>query len=421
MDNEHDCSDFVRPIKCELFEEDSPIDYSSHHHENKTEVYNNEYDDGYDFSQMVKCELIEEDDPQPCCSHQQSEIETETLQHYNDDENDFVRPIKCEIIEEKPLPPPWYRLHQYEIKTETLQHYSNEIELMSCWKRKRISNAEEFQDSPGPNQPVRPSSTASSSSTASVASTAFSSASSSSSLSSKPKTPTRRRRSHQDFDAPTRITFGGTEIQLKLKKRCRFRLPDVEPQSDFDCSDSEADATDDPMIRLRLAIATLTEERHVRLRIQSMVDEQNQAMAIDVDQELDAKKIQTHYQPNKARSGLNRYPDETDDAFVKRMKNNAACRKSRNKSKIVRETTKLRWTTLTRQNKAMRTEMRRIRAKMLPKLSELELVTEPHPLSECFQKQAQIQFVYDRYGPNLYGEESLLLQRFLLPPPPKFR
>lgn len=207
------------------------------------------------------------------------------------------------------------------------------------------------------------------------------------------------------------IDYGDTEITMKFKKPGRFQIPNVEPQSDFDCSDNECDANDNPMIRLRLVSHTLRQDnKELCATIDKIAMRQNNEMYLAVEAALKAKPIKTHYHQNKARGGVGRYAGESDQAFVKRMKNNAASRKSRNKSKVIRVTTTIRWKKLQEQNKGMRKEMRLLRHEMLQNLELLEKSNKQHLLTKCFSEDAIVQFVYDKYGPYLYGNQSPLLE-----------
>lgn len=46
-------------------------------------------------------------------------------------------------------------------------------------------------------------------------------------------------------------------------------------------------------------------------------------------------------------------------------------------------------------------------------LHELKRERQPHPLRKCFRKRAQDDFVFERYGPKLYGEDSLMVKLLL--------
>lgn len=208
--------------------------------------------------------------------------------------------------------------------------------------------------------------------------------------------------------------YKNTQFTFVLKKKDWLDMR-VNPDSDFiDISDNEVDANDESMIRLRLISKTLRKKSDVRRKINEMEMEQNKHNEMAILRALQANRIETlQYHQNKARGGVGQYPGESNAAFVKRMKNNAASRKSRKKSKVSRATKSVRWKKLLEQNKEMRMEMRILRTDIFGKLELIEQSNKQHFLSDCFTNYAIRNFVVNNCKNTSIGVpslESILIQ-----------
>lgn len=189
--------------------------------------------------------------------------------------------------------------------------------------------------------------------------------------------------------SPNKMIYRNTHIVFRPKKRIDFSMQ-LEPQSDFEVSDDELDATDVPMIRFRLVCKIVEKSDVIKDVIESLAMQQNQQIERAV---AGAVAPNPHF--GRAEYCARRKESESEDAFEKRIEKNALLRSHRLQSKMIRVSTAVRWQTVLHLNKGMRAEMRTLRREMVRKLERLGKSKKKHALSECFTEDARIDFLYE--------------------------